>query len=507
MHIITVGEMKRLEAAAIEQRVSSLQLMENAGVGAARELLRFAEKPFFRRRCFFVLAGKGNNGGDAFVVARELANAGERVLLFQTSQPSEYLYPAADVLATVPPTVQRVEFLPPAPPPDAILVDGLLGTGLRGNATGMCAAAIHWVNNSGCPVVSLDIPSGLNGDTGEGDPAIHADLTLTMSRPKIGLFQENGPANTGIIRVIPIGLPHEVAASAVPVAEAFAIRDARLALTRRPADSHKNTFGHVLCIAGSRNYPGAPCLAAEAALRSGAGLVTLARPAAGATRAVPAAIITLSVGESDATHFQESHLPELEPTLARANTILIGPGIGPDVPPAFLQALLPRTQGLVLDADALRLLARVPELATPLIQRSIPAVLTPHPGEMQTLLQAFAPEAIKASRAEQARVLAAALRAVIVLKGHHTVVASPNGETSLNLTGNPALATAGTGDVLAGILAGLLAQQLPPYLAARLAVCVHGTAADLFPGAARSLIADDLLSLLPAAFAHISPLA
>ncbi len=516
MHVISVNEMRRLDAAAMAAGISGEQLMFNAGVHAAAEILRFAERyPRRHRQSFTVLAGKGNNGGDAWVVAAVLTKKGHRVALFSTCPiaqlPEAAQRHAAKLPATVPVTfLAEAEHALPASglASGTIVVDGLLGTGLRGEPIGIYAHLIAQVNAAGLPVIALDIPSGLNGDTGHGALAITADLTITMAYPKIGLLTGDGPRRCGLIRIVDIGLPGPVADTAVPVAAAFAENDARPRLARRPFDAHKNTFGHVLCVAGSRQYPGAPFLAGEAALRSGAGLVTVAIPAGTPCPPHAKALIVASIGsEHDAT-FSSGALPAMYELLPGKNALLYGPGTGRGQAPDLLRLLLDARLPIVIDADGLRLLAAGPELLSP-SQAMAPVILTPHPGEMAALLTGFRlQELLSASRPEQAKALAATTGAIVVLKGQGTIVAAPGAAlASYNLSGNPALATAGTGDVLAGMIAAFLAQGLPPVDAAALAVFVHGHAADLAPAPQRSLLADDLLSLIPAALADLNPLA
>ena len=493
MEAITITEMRRLEAASDAAGVSYETLMWNAGYGATQEIQRhIARHPAWQNLPFLVVAGKGNNGGDACVVARCLAERGHRVTLLRTSPEN----PVCSAATPLPPQIKLLDKWPRLLEP-TIIVDGLLGTGLHGNATGLCAELIAQINASGCPVVSLDIPSGLNGDNGEGEPAVIADLTITMAYPKIGMLSERAQECCGELRVIPIGLPKDL--TATPSAQVFSDADAHRLLPPRSRLSHKNIFGHLLCLAGSAQYTGAPLLASEAALRSGAGLVTLAAPAAVFQRQCPAALITLPLPGSP--HFTEKMLSALAPALARATVLLFGPGITQNVPLPFLQHLLATDCPLVIDADGLRLLAQIPADS---IQRTAPLVLTPHPGEMLTLLATYATDKLDAPRDAQAAAISAALGAHVVLKGHHTVVSSPDGTVSINLSGGPSLATAGTGDVLAGVIAGLLC-TLPTTNCrfkdiVRLAVFLHGRAGDLWPHAPHSLLADDLLHLLPLAF-------
>lgn len=507
MKIITVTEMKYLESAC-----SGIDLMLNAGTNAAHEIIRFTEDrllPRHRRR-FTILAGKGNNGGDAFVVAQCLAEAGLTVNVLSLSPRDALKGDAARHAARLklPITVLDGQLPDYALTPGTVIVDGLLGTGCHGSVRDPVAVLIRQINGSGLPVISLDVPSGLDADSGTGAPVVTADLTVTMAFCKPGMFKASGPEACGLLRVASIGLPMILTESARGTGiDAFTETDAAALLPRRPRAAHKNTFGHLLCLAGAATYPGAPFLAAEAALLSGAGLVTLATPAASLCRQGSAALLVAPLGPPDAASFNDSMLKQAAPLFQRATALLYGPGTGPGVPPAFLQALLETGLPIVIDADGLRLLAANPALL-PALSANGAAVLTPHPGEMHALLDGFGlPQFASATRTEQADELANRCHATVILKGLQSVVAAPGRPPSINLTGGPALATAGTGDVLAGITAAFLAQHLTPFDAARLAAFLHGHAADIHPGAVRSLTADSLLTQIPIALADISPTA
>lgn len=514
MKVISVNEMRRLEAEAINNGIPAERLMLAAGTNATDELLLFADLHYAprHRRAYTVVAGKGNNGGDALVVAKLLAESGHAVAVYSTCPLADYTGAAGKHAAMFPPTIPfsvLTERLPDcALTPGHILIDGILGTGLTGDARGLCANLIRQINASQLPVISLDIPSGLNGDSGMGGDIIRADLTITMAFPKTGLLQGHGPENCGEIRIADIDLPADIAQTAHGDYQAFTAIDARSMLKRRPAGSHKNTFGHLLCIAGSKTYPGAPFLAAEAALRSGSGLVTLAIPAGTNIRQGSAALIVAAIGDKSSTHFTAQHWSQIEQLSLRATAVLFGPGVTTDVDTDFTKAVFTMAQPLLIDADGLRILAANQSLANIMKNRRIPALLTPHPGEMRALLTGLGlRHYINAPAKEQAAALAHHCNAVVLLKGQHSIVANCNGETSINLSGSPALATAGTGDVLSGIAAALLAQNLQPYNALRLAAFIHGHAGDLSKTPQASLIADDLHDLIPKAIADISPLA
>lgn len=514
MKAVTVEAMRALDARAIASGISGYTLMERAGRGACGEMLHVLETrlPKASRQAFTVLAGKGNNGGDAYVVARCLAEAGQEVTVFAVCAPDEL---AGDALAHavrlpsgVP--VHVVESLPPESlSPGHVLVDGLLGTGCKGVLRPPYERWVAQVNASGCPVVALDIPSGLDGDTGLADSvALQADWTLTMALPKQGLLTAAGLRACGCLRCVDLGLPEGLLA-VTPAAgpEAVMLADARALVRRRPRDTHKGDCGHVLVIGGSSLYGGAPFLAAGGAARAGAGLVTVAIPAGCQPLcAVSAALIVRRLADDGGGCFGLASLADIASLARGRHAIVFGPGLG-DAREGqqVLEQVIACGLPLVVDADGLRLLATAPSLA---LAARAAMVLTPHPGEMKVLSKGFGcPVAPPSGRLEQAQALAAASGAVVVLKGLGTVVAAPDGRVAVNTSGSPALATAGTGDVLAGIMGALLGQGLAAWDAARLGVFVHGLAAETGRGAERSLTADAVVERLAAAWSEISPLA
>ena len=437
--IISTFEMRCAEKAAIEAGVPERQLMLTAGINAAREIMRFCEDslPPRHRQGYFVLAGGGNNGGDAFVVAH---NLDKPVRVFTTAE--SHREPASEFR-------KGLELVPDfSPRPGEVIIDGLLGIGLNGPVRTEMAQLIEKVNASGLPVVSLDIPSGLNADDGAGDCVVNADMTVTMHSPKQGLFVGKGPSCSGVIRVAGIGIENEF--SVDEHALAFGEAEARALLGRRSQVGNKYDFGHLLCLAGSESYPGAPVLAARAAVRGGAGLVTLAVPGKTSLGLLDAALIVRRLG--DEAHFIPEHLEALQ--LSRYNAILFGPGVGREVPAEMLETLLAADIPMVIDADGLRLLAKLgARAALLLLKRSQPVVLTPHEGELNALREG-APGIL--------RMPPPCL--YIVHKGPQTKVHSPDGSFSVNLSGTSALATAGTGDVLAGLLASFLAQAFQLWI-------------------------------------------
>lgn len=512
MKAVSVEAMRALDARTIAFGTSGFDLMERAGRAAFREMcdLLEARLPRPARRSFTVLAGKGNNGGDAYVVARCLAEAGLPAAVYAIVAPSELTGDALAHATHLPPEVpvQTVEELPAESlVPGHVVIDGLLGTGFKGSLRPPYERWVNQVNAAHCPTVALDIPSGLDGDTGlSAGAAIEADLTVTMALPKAGLLTPSGLRHCGSLRCVDIGIPPALVAEAPASGpEGMLLQDARALVRRRPRDSHKGVFGHVLVVGGSGWYAGAPFLAGLGALRSGAGLVTVAIPTGCEPLcAVPASLIVRRVTGDGAGFLGRASLDDVRNLAEGRQAVVYGPGLGAapqgiEVLAEILRCGVP----LVVDADGLRQLAACPSLT---LGARAAMVLTPHPGEMAVLLAGYGCRLpAGASRVEQAEALSRASHAVVVLKGLGTVVAAPDGRMIINTSGSPALATAGTGDVLAGVIGALLAQRLPPWDAARLGVFVHGLAAELYPGAECSLTADDLADLLGPAWREVSP--
>ena len=485
MTIIQVETMRRLERRTIEAGTSGYELMRRAGAGAAAEIREFMHGRDFSRAV--VLVGRGNNGGDALVVAGLLGIPAEVLttgplaeLRGEAAEAARDLSP--DIPVRVTETLSSGDFRR-----GDLIVDGLLGTGFSGELRPQFRNWIEAANGSGRPIVALDLPSGIGGDSGTASgPAIRATLTVTFGFPKRGLFRADGPAACGRLRLVDIGLISPEA-EADGEGEAFFAADAVKLLARLPYDAYKNRRGQLLVAAGSAEYSGAAVLAARAALRMGAGIVRLAVPAR-PYAALPGALIVRTVPSAEGSFDRES-LPELEAMAAHSDAVVAGPGwgtrrgLGP-----VLGKLLEFPGALLLDADALNTAAREPELW----KRREKLVVTPHPGEAKRLAEAFGVP-YSSDRVAFASALAKSLGAVTVLKGPQTVVAAPDGRWSLNTSGSPALATAGSGDVLSGIIGALLAATPQhPFEMAKLGVFLHGLAGETrLPG----LIADDLPEL------------
>jgi hydroxyethylthiazole kinase-like uncharacterized protein yjeF len=514
MKLVRVKTMQELDRRTMALGTPGEVLMERAGIGAAREILDAVENRWgdHHVRRFAVIAGHGNNGGDGYVVARYLHEHTDRaVTVYATCEIEELKGDALTHARALPSGVERVvcgDSIPAAAfQARTLVVDALLGTGITGPLRPPYDKFIQQINDSGLPVAALDIPSGLNGDNGEiAGAAAMADLTLTMGLPKLGLLTGGGPEYCGQLRIIDLGMPPELISEASGCGEAITANDVRPLLARRPPGGHKGTFGHVLTVGGSLQYTGAPVLCAAAALRSGCGLSTLLVPTP-VRRLIgnpPFALIMRTAGREERGFFSADCGDAVTAAAESADAVALGPGIGRQQEVrAMVQHCLQLARPLVIDADGLRHLASLQELCA----RSAPTVLTPHPGELRALSQALGlgPVENENDRIECASRLARTTGAFTVLKGLATVCAAPDGRTAINASGSNALATGGTGDVLTGMIASLLAQGMAPWDACCAGVFIHGLAADLGACGRRSLIADDVLHLIGAAFKTLSP--
>lgn len=506
--------MRAVDRWAIEQQgVPGLQLMERAGEGVVRVLERLApDAPVT------VLCGKGNNGGDGLVVARLLREQGRHVAVVCCAPPEELSGDARANLDRLPdPPVLRLDGTPwegpvayagAAEPRDlfprgVVAVDALLGTGFKGEPHGVIAEAIEALGRSGAPTVSVDVPSGVDASTGQaGGAVVSAIATATFHAPKPGLWINPGKAHAGEIVVVDIGIPR-----GAPLDAEIGLIDAELlaAVPRRSALSTKFDSGQVLVAGGSAGLTGAPQMAARGAMRAGAGYVTVCVPASLQPVLAAAGIpemMTRAQSEDGAGSFAPGAASEVLQALRPGGAIALGPGLGrSEGAQEFARALAAGAQApLLIDADGLNAHAgRLGGLAS----RSHPTVLTPHAGELARLLEVSSAE-VSARRLEHARAAAAASGAVVVLKGDDTLVAAPGGEVAVSRGASPALATAGTGDVLSGVVAALLAQGLGALQAAAAGVWLHAQAGRIAAervGWVQSVIASDVIEALPAAAA------
>jgi NAD(P)H-hydrate epimerase len=484
--------MRAIDSWAIDrQGVPSLELMEHAGEGLAG--MAAAMAPDGR---IVVVAGKGNNGGDGLVVARLLRAGGRDVDVLLAGEPGELSPDAAAMLERLGEPAPRALAGAVLPDDTTLVIDALLGTGATGAPRGVVAAAIELIAGSAAAVLAVDVPSGVDASTGEtAGAAVAAHATATFHAAKPGLWIEPGRSCAGRVSVLDIGIPPGAPASA----EIGLIDDEVLELIpRRGVHSTKFTSGRVLVAGGSPGLTGAPCLAALAAARSGAGYVTVCVPQSLSlvfeSRLLEA--MTLALPDEDGAHAPAGVASLAAAAAARGGALVLGPGLGRgEGAAAFTRAVLAAVSlPIVLDADGLHAFAGDPESL-----RGRAAVLTPHAGELGRLLAIDAAR-VGAARLGSAREAAARAGAVVVLKGDDTLIAAPDGRVAVSRGATPALATAGTGDVLSGVVAALLAKGLEPFTAAAAAVRLHalaGVHAAVRRGG-EGLIASDVIESLAA---------
>ena len=488
MKLATAKEMAAVDRRASEcHGIAVAELMDRAGSCTADAAALLLGPVRGRRVALF--CGCGNNGGDGFVAARILRSRGAEARVVLVGTPAD-LRPVAraawdaalatGVELTACATTAALAAARPCVSDVDLVVDAVLGTGFAPPVRDLVKAAISLINSLGRPVLAVDIPSGLAADHGRvTGEAVRATATVTFGYPKPGLVLQPGARHVGRLWLADIGFPPGTDALVAGELRLTTAGDLAPHLEPRDPESHKGSFGHVLLVAGSRGMAGAAALAARGALRAGAGLVTVALPASIAPLLLPglpeAMLLPLPddgapAGERDAAAVVAEHL-------ARFSALAVGPGLSRSVGPARLVRELCATDlPLLLDADALAALAAAGPQA--IFQRRTPAILTPHPGEIACLLGMSA-AAVQADRIGAARACAGLFNAVVVLKGCRTVVAPPVGPLWINPTGNPAMAAAGMGDVLTGVIAAHLARGMEPLAAALLGAYLHRLAGDL----------------------------
>jgi ADP-dependent NAD(P)H-hydrate dehydratase / NAD(P)H-hydrate epimerase len=508
MKIVTGAEMQVLDRRTIiEAHVPSTVLMERAGEGIVRHLEEYYGPA--RGKTITILCGKGNNGGDGLVVARLLhrRRARIRVVLLtpitDLSREAAAMYRRFVRLAGNAAVIRfrSADQVRPFLDPSDILVDALLGTGLSSVVTGTYREAIELINSAGKPVIAVDIPSGLHADTGAVlGRAIRATLTVTLGLPKLGLYVDAGIEQAGAVRVADIGIPPAYVDAIESRTLLLTPDHAFQSLPERPPSAHKGIFGHAGIVAGSVGKTGAAALAAQAALRIGAGLVTVATPSSvnDILEAKLLEVMTVPLPETKARTLARSGLDRVLAFIQARTAIAIGPGLSTHHETVELvQSLMKHLdRPSVLDADALNALAGRASLLT---ECKTPPILTPHPGEMARLEVDATTQSVNTDRIGTARRFARERGVFVVLKGARTVIARPDGLVAICPTGNPGMATAGTGDVLTGMIVGLLAQKVPAWEAACAATYFHGAAGDMAsqhlgqPG----MLASDLIAQIP----------
>ena len=513
MWLVTPEQMKELDRQTIQEaNIPGPTLMERAGTGVVNQLVKHYGSPKGKKAVVF--CGKGNNGGDGLVIARLLQAKGAvlKVVMMapyqDLSKDAKMMYrrfkkKAKPSQILVLPNREKLESVTQNA---HLIIDALLGTGLSSLIHEPYASAIEAINASEGYTVAVDLPSGLNSETGAVlGTAVQANLTVTLGCPKIGLYVGEAIDRVGSIQMVDIGIPSEFIKKIRPPAQLLTPELIRPLIPKRRASSHKGTFGHAGIVAGSPGKAGAPALAALGALRIGTGLVTVATP----ETVMPIVetklleVMTLALPETPDRLLGLEAASALQDFCQNKSALAFGPGIG--VAPStanLLWDLLPQLEiPCVLDADALNNIISHLDVFSHMKQ---PPVLTPHPGEMARLLAHTSTKSINTDRIGIAKAFAMQHHVILVLKGANTVIANPDGQIAVCPTGNPGMASAGMGDVLTGMIAGFIAQGLTAWDAARAGVYLHGLAGDIAsliqgePG----LIASDLLSNIPQAFTN-----
>ncbi|MFA5688691.1 MAG: NAD(P)H-hydrate dehydratase [Kiritimatiellales bacterium] len=491
MKTVSAAEMRELDRRTIEESgIPGEELMRRAGRGVAA----IAMEMLMARggKSILMLAGTGNNGGDVFAAAAELAESDIHIEVWICGAQSKISGDAQTHLGKMiragilPKEISTASDLIPVAAPD-LMIDGLLGTGATGAPRGFMASLIEWINAAAqfAAVLSIDLPSGVDSDSGDvSGAAVKADLTATLALPKTGFIQPSAAPYAGHIKVIDIGIPAALVDQIEGNQEAELIDRTDLFIPRRERDSYKNQYGHVLLFGGENGAAGAIAMSARAALRSGAGLVTVI------TAPEIAPLVSILAGAEIMVHgFSRRRKIDF----SDFDAVLAGPGMAPEKSTKqFVESLLNTLHvPLILDAGALCV---APEKIFGAI---CPVILTPHPGEFRRMFGA--PDT---GRLKQARTAAEKTGAVVVLKGAGTVVAAPGKISGVNMTGNPGMATAGAGDVLAGMITALAGKGMDPFDAAKTAVFLHGTAGEFaaLDYGQESMTAENIIDALPDAF-------
>jgi hydroxyethylthiazole kinase-like uncharacterized protein yjeF len=486
MFLVTGKEMTAIDKKAIEEwQIPELILMENAGLRVVEEIKRIFPKITDLK--VIIIAGKGNNGGDGLVIARHLVNLGADVKLF-TLGANKYRGAALinyQIAQKLPIKWQSIEnennlhLLRLSLHYTDLVIDALFGTGFHGSVQGLAQRVIEITNESGCPTLAVDIPSGLDADTGKVTGAcIKADKTVTFQLPKLGLLVQPGCNFVGELKVADISIPNQLIESLNLNKYLIDVEMVINTIPKRFKECHKGNFGNLLIVGGSQGMMGAVNLAAQGAFALGAGLVTALVPRSiqPALACSLAELITIPARETSMGTLGLMPEAEISEVLTRKSAIVFGPGMGRNSEIiALLEMILEKAKvPVVIDADGLNALVEHPDI---LEKAEVPVILTPHPGEMSRLLQEPV-QSIQENRLEKALLLAEMFGVWVVLKGNRTVIAGPQGEVYINQTGSPALATAGTGDVLAGMIGALLGQVKDVGQAICAAVYLHGLAGE-----------------------------
>ncbi len=513
MKIVTPEQMRKIDDACINDiGIPGIVLMENAAVRVTDEILKelgSREAGSVKGIRICILAGKGNNGGDGLAVGRHLYNKGADVRIFLAAPASQIKGDSKtnlDILGEMGIEVKEIKGvrdingLKHHIAHSGLIVDGIFGTGLKGAVEGMGADIIEAVNSSGKKVLSIDIPSGVNGTTGKVQgPAIKADITVTLGLPKTGLVVHPGCSYAGRVVTVDIGIPEAVSDSMDINLFSVEENNAAAMIPKRVQDSSKGSYGKVFYIGGSDGMAGAGCLCGKAALRAGAGLVYLGVPRSIAhcySQYVTEAVIVPLKDEGKGFLGMEA-FEKAEEWLNKTTVAAIGPGMSLNKDTKELVRNIIKASGipLVLDADALNAIACEPDMLKELKAK---AVITPHPGEMARLA-GISTQDVQKDRIGTARAFAQKWNLITVLKGARTIIAMPDGRAYVNMTGNSGMSTAGTGDVLTGIITAFIAQGANLEAAAAAGVYIHGKAGDeaAKEKGQHGMIAGDIIEKLP----------
>jgi NAD(P)H-hydrate epimerase len=508
MILVTADEMQAMDRLTIEDfGIPGMVLMENAGRGATRFLLE--QFPDIEHKTVGVMAGRGNNGGDGFVMARCLKQKGIQVQVFLLAETGRV---QGDALANL--KLLKPLGVPVVEIPDEasfsklnaemqgvdLWIDAILGTGLSSDVKGYFRRIIDYLNSLNKPVFAVDLPSGLNSDTGQPcGTCIRAAATATFAYAKTGHMVYPGADYTGNLKIVDIGIPPHIVAAVGPEHFLLTAQLIRTYLTPRPTDAHKGSTGHLLVVAGSSGKTGAAAMTSMAALRTGAGLVTLgvAESLNPVLEGQMLEAMTVALPENGSGILGESAFDAIQKELPGKRCLALGPGLGQAaVTKKLIRKIIRHSEiPVVVDADGLNGLAgEVQDLSG----AKAPIILTPHPGEMARLLGTTVSN-IQQNRIQSARKFSVRYQVHVVLKGAATIISRPDGRVSINATGNPGMASGGMGDVLTGMIAGLIVQGLAPEAACQVGVYLHGAAADsLAEGIGpRGYLAGDVIEAIP----------
>ncbi|MBK5273774.1 MAG: NAD(P)H-hydrate dehydratase [Desulfuromonadales bacterium] len=512
MKVVTAHTMQEIDRRAIDEfGIPGFVLMENAGRCSVDVII----SEFGSTGKAAIIAGKGNNGGDGFVIARLLSQAGWEVAVYVLSDRSRISGDAAVNLEKLPQSM--VVYCPDEGQFQAlygdeiaqvkVIVDAMLGTGLRSDVSGVYLEAIELINASDRPVVAVDIPSGIHGTTGRvlGN-AVRADITVTFAIAKLGHILYPGEEYTGKLVIADIGIPPQLMEDS-PGYKRLNVESIRPMLRRRDRQAHKGDFGHCLIIAGSPGKTGAAALAANSAVRAGAGLVTLAVAESlhHIIEIKTTEAMSVALPDSNSGYLTSSAFQTIEKLLPGKDALAVGPGL--DRRPgttALVQTIVESVSlPIVIDADGLYALAE--DISVLRRKKSADIILTPHPGEMARLLGTSIPD-VEAIRFLVAQEFARKYGVYLVLKGARTIIVAPDGTVAINGSGNPGMATGGMGDVLTGIIVALLGQHYSAWDACRLGVFIHGYAADLVAEQKGEIgmCATDVQEMLPHAYNNLN---